>query len=146
MHNYRYCGLQFKNEDIEEELLEKSDSTKRKRNLDSILGDVHYSFGQCDYKVKEKGILKIHIESIHGDMKYTCDQCYYISNCKNYDDVPLWYPCVLCTYKAKEEESLKIHVTSVHQDVVTGQNKKFSGTVVVSVITRQHGKEISKRI
>ena len=43
-------------------------------------------------------------------MKYTCDQCYYISNCKNYDDVPLWYPCVLCTYKAKEEENVRMEV------------------------------------
>ena len=46
-----------------------------KPNL-STLG-AHFACSQCDYKVPQKGNLKVHVESFHELVCYPCRQCDY---------------------------------------------------------------------
>ena len=78
-----------------------------------------YSCDQCDYKATHKGSLKRHIESVHGDKQYPCDKC---------------------DYKTAWKGNLKTHIDSVHDRM------EMWDTLVISVITRQHRKEMSKDI
>ena len=76
-----------------------------KQNL-STLG-AHFTCSQCDYKVTQKGNIKVHVESFHELVGYPCRQCDYEVTQKGNLKVHVesshelvCYPCRQCDYKA----------------------------------------------
>jgi len=85
-----------------------------------------YSCGQCEYKAKWKGNLKIHIdsthehiESINENITLSCDKCEYKTKFIGHFKIHIEtrhgdITCPDCGYKAKERGTLNRHIKAVH--------------------------------
>ena len=101
----------------------ESEKSRHIRTLHESMKLKHHC-DQCDYQVKQKGTLKVHIQSIHEGISYPCDKCDFISNKKSSLKVHkrshegIKYPCDQCEYQTPYPGSLKAHIEGIHKNIM----------------------------
>ena len=106
----------------------------------------------CDYKVREKIMLKMHIDSIHlglgTGVNFDCPHCPYSSKQKGHlnrhinskHEGKKNFQCTQCNYKAAEKRSLQKHIRSIHVDSIhLGLGVNFDCPRTVNTLQKKKG-------
>ena len=78
----------------------------------------------CDYRVRTKKSLKIHIQSVHEGVRYTCNDCDFYATTKRILRIHIQsihegmnYSCDKCNFESTYERHLLRHIQAKHDGI-----------------------------